>query len=88
MAEMIERVARAVWPELFSDETEAECDDNPAARRRLRREQSRAREDARVAIKAMQEPTEAMVNAAVYSGHDRFRHNWRTAILVALQESK
>lgn len=79
MSEMIERVARAIFNVNFSHyppDLRERC--WPAGR-------SISIEIAREAIKAMREPTEAMMIAACHAGNADMEASWRAAVDEALK---
>lgn len=78
---MVERVARALHPEIFKDfggHGPGECPDCDEQR-------ELARELARAAIEAMREPTQRMLDA---TWTDASAFTWRTMIDAALNEDQ
>lgn len=70
MSEMIERVASAIWA--LNDDTDCRVYDDLAPHAK-----AQADAMARAAIKAMREPTEAMVNAAMLPASEADREAYR-----------
>jgi len=81
MSEIVERVARAVRQNKFNRtrrHLDAFSEDSPPTENEL--------DDARAAIAALREPTEAMTAAANRLNHPRDEEVWRTMIDEALRQ--